>query len=197
MSRASRLPSLPAARQCHQVTGILSAIFLLLFAVTGCGYTTRSMIATKFKTIYVSPFVNKVDITQEAYSANKYRLYRPMLETDITRSVINKFLWDGNLKPAGAESADLILKGDLVEFRKDSLRYNKDNNEVEEYRVNVLVNISLWDKEENRLVWEEKNFTGTATYFTTGAQAKSEDTALSDAITDLARRIAERTVEQW
>jgi len=176
---------------------LLVTSYFLLFAISGCGYTTRSLIVNKFKTIYVVPFVNKVDITQEAYSANKYRLYRPTLETDITTGVINKFLWDGNLKPASEEAADLILKGELVEFRKDPLRYSKDNNEVEEYRVNVVVNISLWDRKENKSVWEEKNFTGDTTYFTTGAQAKSEDTAISEAIGDLARRIVERTVEQW
>jgi hypothetical protein len=154
------------------------------------------LIVGKFKTIYVEPFVNKVDVTQEAYSANKYRIYRPMLETDITKSVINKFLWDGNLKPVAEEAADLILKGDLVEFRRDVLRY-ADNDEVTEYRLNLVVNISLWDKKEDKLVWKEDNFTGDTTYFTTGSQAKSEDTAINDALKDLARRIVERAVEQW
>ncbi len=168
----------------------------LLFTLTGCGYTTRSMISDKFRTIYVTPFVNKVDITQETDVANKYRIYRPMLETEITKSVINKFLFDGNLKPIKEESADLVLKGELVGFRKDPLRYD-DNNEVTEYRVNLVVNISLWDRRENKLVWGENNFTGDATYFTTGAQAKSEAAAINNALTDLSRRIVERTVEQW
>lgn len=178
---------------------ISGVILFVIFSMAGCGYTTRSLIAGKFKTIYVEPFVNKVDISQEAYSANKYRIYRPMLETDITRSVISKFLWDGNLKPAAEETADLILKGELVEFRRDPLRYD-NNDEVTEYRINLVVNISLWDKKENKLVWKEDNFTGDTTYFTpfaTGTQAKSEDTAMNDALKDLARRIVERAVEQW
>jgi len=41
------------------------------------------------------------------------------------------------------------------------------------------------------------SFTGNTSYFTTGTQAKSEATAVNDALTDLARRIVERTVEQW
>ena len=73
------------------VTGCL--IFL-----SGCGYTTRSMISSKYRSIYVVPFVNKIDITNEEYTANKYRIYRPLLETDITKSVINKYLFDGNLR---------------------------------------------------------------------------------------------------
>lgn len=84
----------------------------------------------------------------------------------------------------------------MVEFRRDPLRYT-DNNDVEEYRINIVVNLSLWDNRENKLIWQENNFTGDTTYFTTGQLAKPEDTAVSDAINDLARRIVERTVEQW
>jgi hypothetical protein len=154
------------------------------------------MISDKFKTIYISPFLNKVDITNEAYTADKYRLYRPMLETDITKAVTNKYLQDGNLKPLKQEAADLTLRGELVEFRKDPIRYG-DNNAVSEYRISLMVNLKLWDNKENKLEWEENNFTGESTYFTSGTQAKSESAAITDAITDLARRIVERTVEQW
>ena len=171
-------------------------VIFLIFTISGCGYTTRSLIADKFKTICITPFLNKVDITAENYTGNKYRIYRPMLETDVTRTVSNKFLFDGDLKPAEKDLADLLLKGELVEFRRDPLRYN-DNDDVEEYRINILVNVSLWDNRENKLIWQENNFTGEATYFVTGQLAKSEDAAVLDALDDLARRIVERTVEQW
>jgi len=169
--------------------------------LVSCGYTTRSMVSDKFKTIYIPPFVNKIDITQETNVGSKYKIYRPYLETDITKSVINKFLSDGNLKPVKSESADLSLKGELIEFRKDPLRYT-DADEVEECRVNLVVNISLRDNKENKLVWEEKGFTGDTTYFTTysttsGVTKKTDEQAIPDAISDLARRIVERTVEQW
>lgn len=185
------------------VTSLRRLIFGLGLAacslwLVGCGYTTRSMISDKFKTVYVAPFLNKIDITKETDVASKYKIYRPFLETDITKAVIAKFLSDGNLKLLKQESADLVLKGELVEFRKDPLRYT-DSDEVEEYRINLIVNLNLWDNKENRLAWEEKRFTGDTTYFalTTNSQYKSEATAINDAITDLARRIVERTVEQW
>lgn len=178
---------------------LLVTSYLLLVTITGCGYTTRSMISNKFKTIYVVPFVSKVDITNESYAANKYKIYKPMLETDITKIITNKFLFDGNLRPTKQDYADLILKGELVEFRRDPLRYT-ENDEVEEYRLNLVVNISLWDKKENKLVWEENGFTGDTTYFTsftTAGVVKSEDVAINDALSDLARRVVERTVEDW
>jgi len=180
---------------------IIFAFAFSLFILSGCGYTTRSMVSSKFKTIYITPFANKIDITKETDTADKYKVYKPLLETEITRAVINRFLWDGNLKPAKKEVADLVLKGELIEFRRDAIRYTQDGNEVEEYRLNLVVNISLWNNKEEKLIWEQNGFTGDTTYFTNFSPVttsrKSEDVAIKDALDDLGRRIVERTVEEW
>ena len=175
---------------------LLVTCYLLLVTLGGCGYTTHPLITNTFKTIHVEPFVNKIDITKEIYASAKYRIYRPSLESDITRVVTDKYLSDGNLRPSPEATADLFLKGEVTEFRRDPLRYDNSNN-VTEYRINLIVNISLWDKKENKLLWQEINFTGNTTYFTTGSLAKTEDSAVNDALADLARRIVELTVEQW
>ncbi len=175
---------------------LVTVCWLLVTGLIGCGYTTHSMISSKFKTIHIIPFVNKIDIIQEDNVGNKYKVYKPLLETDITKAVNNKYIFDGNLKSVKKESADLILKGELVEFRRDPLRYN-DNDDVAEYRLNLVVNISLWDNKEDKLVWEEKGFTGSTSYFTEGQFVKSETIAINDTINDLARRVVERTVQQW
>jgi outer membrane lipopolysaccharide assembly protein LptE/RlpB len=189
-----RLPGCNFVSLKFRVFTLLLSLAALL--ISGCGYTWKSTIREKYKTIYITPFTNKTDITQETYSANRHRIYRPTIETDITRSVINKFLSDGNLKLVDEGSADLVLKGDLVDYRRDVLRYDK-NDEVLEYRINLVVNISLFDKINNTMLWEENNFTGDTTYLTQGNNSKSEDTAVADALKDLARRIVERTVEMW
>lgn len=175
---------------------LIFAFLITTLSLSGCGYTTRSAIGNKYQTIYVTPFENKIDLTRESDAENKYRIYRPMIESEITRYVNDKYFFDGNLRPVKEGLASLILKGEVMEFRKDPLRYD-NNDDVSEYRINLLVNISLWDREENRLIWEEKNFTGDTTYFTSGPQAKSEGAAVTDALNDLSRRIVERTVEQW
>jgi len=131
----------------------------VLFLLAGCGYTTRSAIVSKYSTVHVTPFYSSIDITRESDVGNKYKIYRPGLETDITKTLTNKFLFDGSVRPGDADTSDLELKGELVEFRRDPLRY-KENDDVEEYRLNLVVNISLWDKKENKLLWEEKGFTG-------------------------------------
>ncbi|MFA5156642.1 MAG: LptE family protein [Candidatus Omnitrophota bacterium] len=176
---------------------ILFSVFCFLFSVlSGCGYTTRSMISTKYRKIYVTPFVNKIDFTQENAVANRYKVYRPMLEREVTKAVVDKYIFDGNLRPVEEEAADLVLEGELIDFRRDPVRYTEDDD-IEEYRLNIIVNIKLIDRKTEELVWQENGFIGETTYFTMGAQIKSEDVAVNDAIKDLARRIVERTVEQW
>ena len=162
----------------------------------GCGYTTRSMIANSYRTIYIAPFASTIDITQESDVGNKYKVYRPGLETDVSKSIINKFLFDGNVKPVNMENADLELKGELIEFRRDPLRYTT-SDEVEEYRLSIIVNISLWDRAKDKMLWEERGFTADSSYFTRGASAKTEEVAIKDAIADLGRRVVARVVEEW
>jgi len=176
---------------------LLAVSFIFLIScLGGCGYTTRSMITNQFRTIYIKPFVNKIDFTQENQVSYRYRIYRPQLETEITKAVVDKYIFDGNLKPSEKDVSDLSLIGELVEFRKDPLRYT-DNDDVEEFRVNIVVNITLWDNKENKLVWQVDKFLGYFDYYTMGAQMISEDAAVRNALKDLARRIVERTVEQW
>lgn len=164
--------------------------------LVGCGYTTRSMISNEYRTIYVQPFVNKIQLTNEVYTGNNYRLYKPQLETDITREVNNKYLFDGSLKPVTLETADLFLAGELIEFRRDPLRYD-DNDNVSEYRISIRVNLKLTNQNTKKLLWEEENFAGEKAYFVSGQGSMSDQQAVNEAIVDLARRVVERTVEQW
>lgn len=178
---------------------VVSSVFCLLFVgVHGCGYTTRSsLIATKYRTINIPPFVNKIDITREVDTGTKYQVNRPMVESEVTRAVINKYLFDGNLKPVSAANADLVLNGEVVEFRRDPMRYDENDN-VLEYRVSLKVNLKMIDRKNNDAVlWEENGFTGIADYFVSGQSAKSESAAVTESIQDLARRIVERSVEDW
>lgn len=169
-----------------------------LFTLIGCGYTTRSFVAPSMKTIYIEPFANKIDITSELSEHRKYKTYFPLLEAKITRAVVDRFVFDGNLRIGKPETADVILKGELINYAKDALRYETDDNStVEEYRLSIAVNISLVDRKENKILWEHNNFVGDTTYFTSGSSAKSEGTALSDAVKDLARRIVALTIEEW
>jgi len=161
-------------------------------ALSGCGYTSKSSLPKSLRTIYIEPFKNKIEFT----SATGRNVYLPLLELDARNAVIERFLFDGNLKIAKPEDADLILKGDLIGYDRGGLRYT-DDDDVEEYRVHVTVAFELKNTQKDDVSWAEPNFAGEATYFVTGPEASSEEEAIDAAILDLARRIVERTIEDW
>ncbi|MBI4343081.1 MAG: hypothetical protein HY599_06910 [Candidatus Omnitrophica bacterium] len=176
------------------VCGVLSLVSCLWSA--GCGYTTRPGIATHLKTVYVKPFINKIDVTQLTSGHERFPIYRHQMEVDLTNEVIDRYQFTGLLRPTQAERADCRLEGELIDFHRDALRYSA-SQQVEEWRLNLAVRLQFYDQTTNTLLWQEDRFVGDTTYFALGANAESEARALDRAITDLARRIVERSVENW
>ncbi len=173
---------------------LLSAFCLL---ANGCGYTTRPGLATHLKTVYVKPFTNTIDLTALSTGYDtQFPLYRHQMEVDLTNQVIKRYQFTGLLRPVGPERADCRLEGDLVAFRRDPLRYDA-SQQVEEWRLNIVVDLRFYDQTDQTLIWEEDDFTGDTTYFARGAKTESESAALDRALIDLARRIVERSVENW
>ncbi|MBI5149647.1 MAG: hypothetical protein HZA28_02605 [Candidatus Omnitrophica bacterium] len=160
--------------------------------LSSCGYTTRSTLPSDFKTVHIQTFKNSISFAAEG----RRNLYLPLLEVKVKNAIASRFLFDGNLKIADEDKADLVLKGELLSYDRTALRYT-DNDDVQEYRIHITVFLELWNTRKQGPAWTEPGFVGEATYFTTGAQAKSEESTVDDAITDLARRIVERTVEDW
>ena len=168
----------------------------LMLVIGGCGYTTSSFVCSDAKSIHVDNFANKINLTEEVTDRRMYIGYRSGMELSITREIIDRFLIDGNLKITQEKEADLILKGALIDFRKEALRFDSADNVIE-FRVKVIVDMKLIDKKTGDIILEEKNFTGESIYRTIGSFAKSEDSAIEDAIKDLAVRVVERIVEGW
>ena len=170
-------------------------IVILLYCVGGCGYTAKTILPEGIKTFHVDMFKNSIDITKEVSAKDKYEVYRPNLEVDLRDAIVNRVFLDGNFKMADKDSADAVLEGRILEYRKDPLRYQ--NEVVQEYRISLVCDAKLINQKDHSILFEEENITGDATYFTTGALQKTETSALSDAMSDLARRIINKIVENW
>ncbi|MBU1912524.1 MAG: hypothetical protein KKB22_03210 [Candidatus Omnitrophica bacterium] len=167
--------------------------FLCTFA--GCGYATKTILPDNVKTVHVDTFKNNIDITKEVSAKDKYEVYRPNLEVDLRDVIVNRVFLDGNFKVADKDSADAVLEGQILQYRKDPLRYQ--NEVVQEYRISLVCDVKFVNQKDTSILFEEENITGDATYFTTGALQKTEASALSDAMSDLARRIINKIVENW
>ena len=177
-----------------QVLAWLCAVCCVLCA--GCGYTTRPGLPSYLRTVYVKPFTNQIDVTALTTNYQRFPIYRHAMEVDLTKAVLNRYQFTGLLRPGTEHGADSRLEGELVEFRRDALRYNA-SQQVEEWRLSVVVNVRFYDLRMNTVMWEEGRLTGDTTYFELGPNAESESAALDRAITDTARRIVERTVGNW
>ena len=173
------------------LTSVLCFLSFFIF-LAGCGYTTRSTLPKSIKTIHVEPFKNSINYIE----GTGRNIYFPLLEVNVRNAVINRFLFDGNLKTAEPALADLVLKGELTNYNRAALRYT-DNDDVQEYRVQITVSLVLSNTQTGETAWTEPAFTGEATYFVSGPTASTEDAAVVEATADLARRIVERTIEDW
>ncbi|HEX9780687.1 MAG TPA: LptE family protein [bacterium] len=188
-----------AAEGCRSALGLLSLLAAAGFAAglaAGCGYTTRPGLPTPYQTIYVHPLVNRIDLTDLGGNLSRFPVYRHAMETELTDEILRRFQFTGLLRPSPRETADVRLEGELLQFRRDALRYSA-SGDVEEWRLSLVVSLRLIDRETGTTVWSEPGFVGDTTYFTTGPYAEAESGALARAITDLSRRIVERTVENW
>jgi len=174
-----------------------NSLLVLGVFLSGCGYTTKSLLPNHIKTVYVENFKNSIDVTREVSSKRSYTLYRPDLENDLTRAVIDRFIFDGNLKVVRSpERADSIVTGELVEYVKEPLRYD-EAEDVTEFRVRVVASVKFTDSASSKTIWRVDRFSGESSQRTEGSLRKTEETAKDEAVADLARRVVEKTIEIW
>ncbi|MEI8011876.1 MAG: PAS domain-containing protein, partial [Candidatus Omnitrophota bacterium] len=112
----------------------MKRMFFLLLAVmvAGCGYSTRSLISDQYRTIFVPPFENKINYMAQ----DNRRIYIPGLEGKVREAVVGRYLFDGNLRIATEDAADLVLKGQLLGFEREELRLDQNGLPVAVIGVN-------------------------------------------------------------
>ena len=164
--------------------------------LSGCGYTTNSLLPSELDSIHVNNFKNEINTTKEISDKRSNYTYRPGLENDITQQIINKFIFNNNLDIKSESKASMLLEGALVDFTLIPLSYSRDEN-VEETRIEIFVNMTLHNKLTGKIMWSEKRFMGEYTYALTGPNSMTENTAIPRAVDDLANRVIERVVEAW
>ena len=101
-----------------------------------------------------------------------------------------------SLKPRASNAVIRIFIAFDTSFQQDDLREDVNQN-VQEYRIRVVVSLALTDAATGKVLWKEPSFAGETTYFLTGTQASTQSAATDAALTDLATRVVERTVESW
>ena len=168
---------------------------VLALSLTGCGYTTKTMLPSNVKSVHVAPVKSGIDLTSEVSDKTPFRVYRPGVEVELTNAIINRYIFDGTLKVVSPDKADAVLEATLVDYRRDALRYS-DGDDVQEYRLSVVVDARMYQKSDNKTLWS-KRITGDTTFFIAGPRSVSEDQAALTVVEDTARRVIEATLEYW
>ncbi len=170
--------------------GLLAIVFFVaVIWLNGCGYTRQTVLPRNIKTIYVETVKNKLDM-------ERVFAYQQGLEMDITNAVIRRFQVDGTVKVAKQDTADAILKTDLIAYEQEGLRYDQ-LEEVKEYRLFIVVKLRLVDAKTGDLIWEEPNFTGDNEYYVSNVTSLAEQKAAKDVVESLAVNVVDRVVQDW
>ncbi|MDD3089916.1 MAG: LptE family protein [Candidatus Omnitrophica bacterium] len=163
---------------------------------SGCGYTSASLLPPELDSIHVKNVKNAINPTQEISDKRMSVTYRPGMDVQITRAVIDGFIYDRRLDIKSESKARMVLESSLTDFRLYPLSYNRGGS-VEEFRVEIVINMKLIDKADDKVLWEENGFMGQSDYKLSGPNAMTEAQAIQKAVDDLAQRVVERTVENW
>jgi len=175
---------------------VLCLLACLSPILVGCGYTATRILPAYYRTIYIEPFQNKIPLTQDTSERVGFVTNYPELEERVTKEVINRFLFDGNLRISNQpQNADLLLSGSVTDFYRQALR-RQENNTVDEYRLNLSASVTLRDR-HGKLLLEEPALIGDAAYQATGPNAKTETGAVDQLVTDFSRRVVEWVIEYW
>jgi len=160
---------------------VLTLLFTLTAAVIiagGCGvYSFSPGGKSAIQTISVSQFENETI---------EYGLSDRM--TDL---VIDAFINDGNLKVVPAGEADAVLNGVLTDYERKAYTYDENNN-VSQYAVNVVFNITLTNQ-GGEDIWQER-------FFSEGiynADIETEEDGQIKAADKLVIDIINRTTKSW
>jgi outer membrane lipopolysaccharide assembly protein LptE/RlpB len=122
----------------------------------------------------------------------------PDLEISVTERIINNLIDDNTLKVIDEDNADASLEGDIVQFTNTPFSFNQDLN-AEEYRVTLVVNVTLYNRKLNEPIWQDQRITGNGAYFLDAVEEEglTFDNALEEAIEEITEQILNLTVQDW
>ena len=198
MKKISQHPVIPAyagiQRPVYWIPAFagMTQIFLVVLTLSflsGCGYTQEVKLPSGIKTIAISTFKNEIP-PQEQFA------YRPGIETELTNAIIDRFIFDGNLKVVDQDKADAILEGSVISYEQEGLRFDRTES-VEEYRLFLVVRFKLVDAKTGKVIMEEPNFSGRAEFFVSRNPGSNRRISANTATFDLAKSLVDRIVEEW
>ena len=156
----------------------------LLVAAAGCGVYSASSgrVDESLKRVAVEYLENN---TAE-----------PELGVEISELIIRALQDDNTLQIVDYEVADSVIDGRvaLYQLRQASV---SGNQQVDEYQVQIGVELSFRPKTGGEAIFERRRFTGSGSYFLGDPDGSDELSAKQEAVAEIVRDVLAQVVEDW
>ncbi|MBC8555071.1 MAG: LptE family protein [Candidatus Brocadiales bacterium] len=157
---------------------LCALVFLAL--ISGCGYTTKSLISRNINSVYIPIFGNYT--------------FRNGLEFELTKALKDEIMSRTKLGIAGIDDADTILTGKIIRVDEGATSSNAFDNLVES-SISITVNFSLADRRTGRQLIAVDGLTGTGAIIIT--RGETINTGIQEAVERLATKIVYELEEKW
>jgi len=157
----------------------------LTVSLAGCaGYQVGPTLGANYRSVAVLMFRNKT--------------YQPQIEVQITGAVIKAFQADGTLRIDSAASADVIVTGEITQYRQHELRSQRtDTGAPSEYRVTIEARIEAHDRVTGKTVLAPTVVTGSGDTFIGDDLQSAQQQVLPLIAENLAKRVVTLLAEKW
>jgi hypothetical protein len=159
-------------------------LMALLACSVGCGVYSASSgrVDESMKRVAVRYFENQ---TAE-----------PNLGVDLADAVIFALQTDNTLKVVEEGDANTILSGTVTRYvRREA--FAREDLTVNEFQVQIAVALTLTRRATGETIFENRRFTGTGNYVLDDPNGTTEQTARSEAATEIVKDILALVVEDW
>lgn len=184
-------------KRARRVLAGLAGLAALAFA--GCEQTVKRTLPSSIRTIAVREFRNDTD--------------QVVLPTLLREELRREVRMDGRIQASDdMPAADGLLDGAIVEYTRQPARFDQ-NNVIQEYRLRLVVDLSLTDVRSGEILWADKGPKDAAERGATlhkleryvnfvvvpasGLAVETEQEAQRRMVRDLARDIVLRVIEGW
>ncbi|MEX2606899.1 MAG: LptE family protein [Kiritimatiellia bacterium] len=167
-----------------QMMCTLPLISLLLLQAGCVGYQLGTMLPDDIQSVYVPTVQNQ---TQE-----------PLLENDVTGSVLSAIQRDGSLKIEVEDQADAVLYVVITDFSLEPLSFSQTNRDrPNEYRLILRARAEMVRRSTGEVLVRDDKLQGRSTFTLAGDLTSGKLLGLPGAADDLARRISATITEAW
>ena len=156
------------------------ALLILATLLSGCGYTSRSLLEQNVRSIYIKIFDNET--------------FRRDLEFDLTKAIKEEILLRTRLKIVDKKYADSILFGS-IETVTERVLIESPDAEVIESSVSTTVRFSWTDQRTGRAIIDKYKVAASAEFIAT----RNEDVKTGEikSFVNVARKIVNLMEKDW